>query len=77
MTILISRRFLPVAGTVVMAAASWMIHLTNALGDVQNTQARGEYLFESHDELREDVRQQTKDISEIHRMLARIEAMLK
>jgi len=61
-------------GSLVVGVASWMAHLTLALGEVQQVQAQGEYLFESHDELRQDVRNQTKEISEVHRSLARIEA---
>ena len=77
MTVRIPKWFLPIVGSFALGMVSWMTHLTLAVSEVQQAQARGEYLFESHDELRDDVRQQTKEISEIHRILARIDARLK
>ena len=77
MTLRIPKWTIPVIVAAVVAAGTWMSHLTIALGEVQQTQARGEYLFESHDEIRADVRQQTKEISEIRQILVRIEARME
>ena len=77
MSIRIPRWALPFFGAMVLGAISWMTHLTLALSDVQQTQARSEYLFESHSELRDDVREQAKLMAEIRRSLVRIEARLE
>jgi len=69
--------FLTVVGFFALGMVTWMSHLTIQVNEVQRAQVRGEYLFESHDELREDVRNQSKALADMRNILTRIEAKLQ
>jgi len=73
----IPRWVLPVVGSGVLASITWMSHLTTQLNEVQQTQARGEYLFDSHDELREDVKSYMGELNDVKSILVRIESRLQ